>query len=73
MQNFRKLAQLEMPINREELRTNCKASNEDDHPYILKTKSWAKNHKFDTVITFEPHEISTRSKRRFVHLGEVIT
>ena len=50
-----------------EMKTKCEASDEDDHPYF----PWQKfglNRKFEKVITFEPHEISTGSKRRFVHL-----
>ena len=38
---------------------------------ILMTKIWAQNRQFDKVITFEPNGILTRSKRRYVHLGEV--
>ena len=38
---------------------------------ILMTKIWAQNRKFDEDITLEPNGILTRSKRRFLHLGEV--
>ena len=40
---------------------------------LIMTNFLAQNSKFDYVITFEPDRISTRSKGRFVHLGEVNT
>ena len=40
---------------------------------LILTKIWTENDKFDKVKTFEPEEISTRSKRGFVHLNEVNT
>ena len=38
-QNFRKLAQLETPKNRGELRTKCEASDEDYYPYYYYDKN----------------------------------
>ena len=62
--------QWEVCKNRGELRARCQASDED--PYHRNT-ILAQNHKPDKVLTFEPDAISTRSKRRFVDLGEVNT
>ena len=67
MQNFRKLAQLEIPKNRGEHKCRTKILI-----IILMTKIWTQYRKYDKVITFEHDRISTRSKRRFVHLGKVI-
>ena len=65
VQHFGKLVQLKISKNRKELR-----SSDEDPPYYC-YKTWAQNRKFDKVLTFEPDGILTRSKRRFVHLGEV--
>ena len=45
VQNFRKLAQLKIPKNREELRTICEASDED--PYYYYDNNLGSNRKFD--------------------------
>ena len=40
---------------------------------LIMTRIQVQNRKFDKVVTFEAVRISTRSKRGFVHLGEVNT
>ena len=63
-QNFRKLAQLEIPKYQGKLWARCEASDEDPYPYYDKNLS-------SKSQILQTHNFRTR--RNFVHLDEVYT